>query len=626
MSPETDSRQNLLIGLFLVVVTAFIYWPVLSFGFIENYDDFYYILDNDALRNGLDTHSIAWAFTTNYLANWHPLTWISYLIDFELYDLAPRGYHLTNLLLHLVNGLLLFAVLKSYTGAVWRSAFVAALFLVHPLHIESVAWISERKDALSAFFWFLTMLAYGAYVHRKSWRNYLLVLVFFVCGLMAKPMVVTLPCVLLLADLWPLGRLNINMRSLKTTWQSARPLLVEKLPLFGAAAMSSVITVLAQRSEGAVQTFEQLSLDARVANAVAAYFGYAWKMVWPTGLSIFYPVADVAPAVWPTALGVFALCAVIILSAFSLNKRPYVFVGLLWYLGTLVPVIGIIQVGAQAMADRYTYIPLIGLFLVLTWGAYDLVGPWRQRRGPWMVVAGATLTALSVASMAHIPYWRDGETLFRHALDVTEDNYIAHFSLGFALEGREETEEAVRHYAEAIRIRPAFVDPHIKLADILRRRSQFDAAHDHLAMARVHAPTHPGIGEALSVLYNDEGYALAGKEDFEGAAALFERAIQENPENAQAYLNMGSALAIQGRENEAIAFFEKAGTLQPKNASPFYSLALALEATADLERAFSAISKAAQLDPDNPTVQRVYDRVRDALRGSPAPGHLPSEP
>ncbi len=434
-------RSEACIWLILITAVLLVYWQVGDHEFI-NYDDNVYITDNAQVQKGLTSKGIIWAFTTSHTGNWHPLTWISHMLDCELYGLNPRGHHLTNVLLHMANAILLFVVLRWMTGAIWRSGLVAALFALHPLHVESVAWAAERKDVLSTFFWLLTMVAYVHYVNRPGGKRYLLVLVTFFLGLMAKPMLVTLPFVLLLLDYWPLNRFkpravtgSVEDQSLgfQSSGDDKLPILkavMEKTPLFLMSLFSCVVTVMAQQEAGAISTLEIVPFKLRIANGLVSFVAYMGKMIWPQDLAVFYPHPISDLQIWkPVAAGLFLLI-VSTVALWVAQRCRYVLVGWLWYLGTLVPVIGLVQVGEQAMADRYTYVPLIGLFIVVVWGFADLVKGWRSRRWVVSVSAAVMVLALMAGSWLQVAHWKSSVKLFKHALDATSNNYVAHYNLG----------------------------------------------------------------------------------------------------------------------------------------------------------------------------------------------------
>lgn len=452
-------RKRLLVALLLLALTWAAYQRVRRYEFVD-YDDDRYVTANARIQQGLNWKNVAWALTAMEVANWHPLTWVSHMTDCQLYALNPSGHHLTNLLLHLVNVLLLFHVLQLMTRALWPSALVAALFAVHPLNVESVAWIAERKNLLSTLFWLLTMWAYVLYARQEGWRRYLLVLGLFVLGLMSKPMLVTLPCVLLLLDYWPLGRLSRH---------AALRLLLEKAPLFILSAASSVITVKAQRMDGALDA-KVLPFGARISNALVSYVAYIYKMIWPTRLAVLYPHPGETLPRWHVVIASLALIGLSILIVRGSRKYPYLIVGWLWYLGTLVPVIGIVQVGGQAMADRYAYVPLIGLFIIIAWGTRDLTRTLTGRGYLLACAAALVLIALTMTTWRQLRYWQNSIALFEQALRVTDDNAIAQNNLGAVLVRKGRLDEGLAHLNEAVRLNPNYGTAYDNIAVTLYRQ------------------------------------------------------------------------------------------------------------------------------------------------------------
>ncbi len=417
----------------LAIVTLAVYWQVSKHDFL-NYDDSNYITKNEHVTTGLTYDNIIWAFTSYYASNWHPLTWLSHMLDCELFGLKPAWPHIENPLLHLANILLLFAILKRMTSAIWQNAFVAALFALHPLHIESVAWIAERKDVLSTLLGLLTILVYTSYVNKPKPASYLLAILLFALGLLAKPMLVTLPFILLLLDYWPLQRFQYD-QTFKNKTESAkkRPgwqrLLVEKIPFFALSASSCIITFLAQRAGGSVAQIDILPIRFRVPNVIFSYIKYIWKMIWPNKLAIFYPHPINNLPLWLVLAAAVLLLAATAAVVYFARKYKYLPVGWFWYLGTLVPVIGLVQVGGQALADRYTYMTLTGLFIIIAWGVPELLAKWRHRNVILAVIAISVLTALSTRTYFQLRHWSDNETIFKHALDVTKNNSVANIYL-----------------------------------------------------------------------------------------------------------------------------------------------------------------------------------------------------
>lgn len=497
----STGKTRLLLVCLLIVVTLAAYEPVRKYEFVD-YDDDRYVTANPRIQEGLSWKNAAWALTATEVANWHPLTWLSHMADCQLYGLNPAGHHLTNLLLHLANVLLLFHALRRMTGAVRRSWLVAALFAAHPLNIESVAWIAERKNVLSTLFWLLTMWAYMLYARRPGWRRYLLVVGLFVLGLMSKPMLVTLPCVLLLLDYWPLGRLRGRSEDpsdqqspderTERPWRArlSSPhfrhtvfrLVLEKAPLFLLAAASSAITIKAQQMDGALDA-KHLPLGARLANALVSYVGYIYKMIWPEQLAVLYPHPGDSIPGWRVIAAATALVCVTALAIRASRKFPYLPVGWLWYLGTLVPVIGLIQVGQQAMADRYAYIPLIGLFIIIAWGVADLTrrlpfGSCRLAGTTTTTAAAALLIVLTMATRWQLRHWQNSITLFERALEVTSDNEIAHNNLGAVLVRKGRLDEGLAHLREAVRLYPAYETARANIAITLTQKANIEAGDE----------------------------------------------------------------------------------------------------------------------------------------------------
>jgi Flp pilus assembly protein TadD len=549
-----------------------------------NFDDDDYVTANPVVLRGLTWHGVAWAFTTEHAVNWHPLTWLSHMLDVQLYGLDAGAHHLTNLLFHIGNTLLLFGLLHRMTGALGRSAFVAGLFAVHPLHVESVAWVAERKDVLSTLFWMLTLWAYIEYVKRpdlrqSSRRRYAAVLLFFALGLMAKQMLVTLPLVLLLLDFWPLGRVGIGPNPAggwapaRDGWATAGRLVWEKLPLLALAAASSIATFVIHQRGGAVIILSAIPLQLRIENALVSYVVYIGKMLWPAGLAVLYPYPQSLSA-WSVAVAFVTLTGISVAVIWAAPRRPYLPVGWFWYLGTLVPVIGLIQVGDQAIADRYTYIPLIGLFIIVAWGVPDLLVRWPLRRVvlPKIALPAAAclvILACAITARGQLEYWEDSTTLWTHTLAVTTRNNIAHNNLGATLADQGKTDEAIAHYSEALRIKSDYADAHNNLGVALADQGKLDEAIAHYSEA---LRIKPGYSDAHSNL----GIALADQGNLDEAIAQFTEALRINPDSAKAHNNLGVALASQGKLDEAIAQFTEALQVKPDYADARNNLELAL--------------------------------------------------
>jgi Flp pilus assembly protein TadD len=525
---QNDARQMRrarLVAGGLVLVTLIVFAPALGDGFV-NYDDLSYVSENPRVAAGLTSQSVAWAFTATHAANWHPLTWLSLELDSELWgyrtpglekssDLQPRGFHLTNVLLHAANSALLFYVFFGLTGVLWPSALTAALFALHPSHVESVAWISERKDVLSTLFGFLALLAYAGYVKRPSVWRYGLVAGFLALGLMSKPMLVTWPFVLLLLDYWPLGRLSVNG---KIDSRALRRLVLEKVPMLFLSAASCVITFLAQREGAAVRSFAVVPLATRLENSVMAYARYMAKALWPTNLSAFYPLPLEGSKI---VAAVASLAMVVVLSLLAINqrwRRPYLVTGWFWYLGTLIPVLGFVQVGLQSMADRYTYIPLIGLFIVVAWASYEIA----ERRGivpAVTAVACCILIAGAVRTRAQVDVWRDSVSLWRNAVRNTEKNWVAHSNLGDALFKAGEPAAARREFQAALAINPRDVVACGNLARLLLEEGRWRDASAVLAQGVRAAPERTDFHRLLAWSLSKLGESSRSHAEYETALA-----------------------------------------------------------------------------------------------------------
>jgi tetratricopeptide (TPR) repeat protein len=565
-------------ALLLVLATLAVFGQVRHHGFVT-YDDAIYVTENPRVQKGLTVDNVAWAFRSVDVSNWHPLTWLSHMLDVQLFGMDAGAHHLTSLALHTVNVLLLFLVLDNMTGARWRSAVVAALFALHPLHVESVAYVAERKDVLSTCFWMLTLWAYARYVGRPSFARYCAVFLFLAAGLMAKPMLVTLPFVLLLLDFWPLERRLPVAR-----------LVAEKLPLVALAALASAVTYAAQKGGGSVAPLETMSLGVRTANALLAYATYIRKTFWPVDLACFYPYPRAFDP-WRVG-GAGVLLALISLAVVRLGRRhPYLPVGWFWYVGTLVPVIGLVQVGAQAMADHYTYVPLIGLFIMLVWGADDLLAPWRHRRAALASAGAVVLSACLVTTWLQVARWRSSVTLFEHALAVTADNYLAHNNLGLALQREGKLEQAVAQYSEALRIAPDYADARYNLGVALDKQGRAaEAAAQYSEVLRL-VPDHPQAHNNLGNLLSREG-------DLDAAITHFEAALRALPDYVDAHVNLGAALRQRGEIDRAIAHYGEALRIRPEQAEAHYNLANVLAARGELEQAIVHYGEALRIKPD----------------------------
>jgi tetratricopeptide (TPR) repeat protein len=529
------------VSLALLALTFMVYFQVHDFEFV-NFDDRETIVGNTHIRDGLTLAGLGWAFTTSYAANWFPITWISHMFDFQFFGLDSGWHHLTNVMIHAASVLLLFALLRRMTGKLWESAFVSFVFALHPLHVESVAWVSERKDVLSAFFWFLTTWLYLDYVDRPTVRRYLLGLGAFSLGLMSKQMLVTLPFALLLLDYWPLRRA-------KTTLITR--LVMEKVPYLTLSAAASLIAFKVQHQAGAVLSVDYIPLATRAANAIISYAAYLVQLFWPAGLAVFYPYPANFPA-WQIAAAVLILA---VISALAI-RRPYLTVGWLWYLGTLVPVIGLVQVGEQAHADRYTYIPMIGISIMLAWGMAEIMERRTKARFTLAVISAAFCVAWLALTWTQIQYWRNSVALFEHAIASTENNFIAHLNLGVVLAEQGHTQDALRHLYASVEEKPDHNDGHDTLGAVLGQMGRAQEAAEQFQTA---IRIQPNDSEAHCNL----GNVMLAQGRFPDAAGEFRSALRVFPDFATAHFGLGAALLNLGQTDDAIAQFREALRIDP---------------------------------------------------------------
>jgi tetratricopeptide (TPR) repeat protein len=598
----SSQRQTLILGLLLVVATLALYNPVSHHPFV-NYDDDRYVGDNIHVKAGLHWDTIPWAFTTYDEANWHPLTWLSHALDCQLFGLNPAGHHYTNVLLHAFNVLLLFVFLKRATSSVWRSLMAAALFALHPINVESVAWVAERKNLLSMLFFLLTLGAYRWYALKPRVGAYVVVALLFVCGLMSKPQVITLPFVLLLWDYWPLRRMfstkpdsvsDATIPAKKFAW-----LVLEKIPLFALSAASAVITTKAQSMGNAVSTLAKYPLTVRLENAVFSYARYVGKALWPAGLSPMYPHPAGSLKLWQVLAAVIFLLTITTL-AIAARQRRYLLVGWLWFLGTLVPMIGLVQVGSQAMADRYAYLPFVGLFLLVCWGVADWA---TQQHIPSTALAGvSTVALLALALVAHrqIGYWSDNVTLWTHALQVTNNNFVAEDSLGGALMAEGRLEEAQPHFRSAATIHPSDPLSNLNIAiyemqhnDLPAATQQFKKTIDLTPDARVKAAAFTSLGS----IYRQS-------EDFPHARESFEAAVALRPRNIRAWTGLGLVAEKSNDFNTAVRAFSQANAIQPSDVGCLL-LAHALGQSGRKDEAQAATEEGKRLSQDFDQAQQI---------------------
>jgi Flp pilus assembly protein TadD len=603
----------------LAAITIAVFGQTVRQQFV-NFDDGEYVVKNPAVAHGLSLKGFVWAFTDFHCANWHPLTWLSHMLDCQLYGLHPGGHHLTNVLLHTGTAIALFLVLRRMTGALWPSAFVAAVFAIHPLRAESVAWVSERKDVLSGLFFMLTLWAYARYAQGRmqsadsrftfhASRYYLLSLFFFALGLMSKPMLVTLPVVLLLLDYWPLARFQRSEVSGDESSEPARRntqhallhysntpllrLLAEKLPFLALSAISCVVTLLAQSN--AMKSFESFPLPSRIGAALLSCKVYLVQMIYPAGLAAFYPFPPHASA---REAGMAAILLLVI-SAIAWGERrtrPWLLMGWLWYLVMLLPVLGLVQVGGQAHADRYTYLPQIGIYLAVTWLAADLAAKWQVGRMALGGLMAIVLAILMVCAWKQTAYWKNSETLWRHALACTRGNILAYVNLGHELFEQGRLDEAISHYQKGLETQPNNRQFHNNLANALREKGKLDEAIVHYEKA---VQIQPGSAEAQFNL----GKALGLKGKQEEAIARYEIALQVEPGFLPARMSLGNALLRQGKADLAAAHFQKVLEIRPNDAGMHLNLGLCFFQTGKMEEAKLQYEKALQVAPADPGIQ-----------------------
>jgi protein O-mannosyl-transferase len=570
-SDHSTRGMTIAIYMALVAITVAVFGQAIRYDFV-NFDDDLYVYNSPVIEAGLTIKGMLLAFTTSHARNWHPLTTISHMLDYQLWGSHAGGHHATNVVLHAIAVLLLFRVLQQMTGALWKSALVAALFAIHPLHVESVAWVSERKDVLSALFFFLMLGAYVRYAYAPSIWRYLLVTVLFAAGLMSKPMLVTAPVILLLLDYWPLERIKTQKSEVRdrdsevsAQWSVVRHLVLEKIPLLLISVGSCVITFVIQKhAAGAIPPLPWLW---RVENAIASYVLYVWQTLWPARLTVFYPHPDNTLPVWEIILALGLLAGTTVAAIVFQRRRPYIFTGWFWYVVMLVPVIGLVQVGEQGHADRYTYLPHIGLFMLAVWGVADVTASRRATSRIAVATAAVIILALTLAAFVQTRYWCNSETLWTHALAVTPDNDFANNNLAYLLVDRGELDDAISHFAAAAEIRSRKKDKHynvgsafveMNLADALAKKGQSDEAMLHYEQAIRLEPNYPDA-------YYNRGNVLFAKGRIDEAITDWEKTLQLQPNDADAQTCLGNALLRQGSPNEAIAHYEIAVALGPRD-------------------------------------------------------------
>jgi len=628
-------RLTFAICVLLGLAVGAVFGQTLGHGFV-NYDDGDYVYENAAILHGLSWQGVIWAFTHSHADNWHPLTTLSHMLDCQVYGLHPWGHHLTSVVLHGATAILLFLMLRQMSGAMWRSAFVAAVFAIHPLRVESVAWVSERKDVLSGLFFMLTLWAYVCHVQKQGAKRqsaisfpgsgfYWLALFLFTLGLLCKPMLVTLPFVLLLLDYWPLNRLaSPEAGGPGSRFPAWLGLILEKIPFLLLTVAACVATVLAQQQ--VIESAQTFGIATRMGNALVSYAAYVWQMVYPVGLAVFYPHPGSGLPIWRVGMSVVVLLIITAGVMVGRRKHPYLLVGWLWYLGMLVPVIGLMQVGAQARADRYTYLPQIGLYMMVTWGVVELCAGWRHRRAVLGTVAAAILGGLLGAAYVQTGYWKDSVSLWTRDLACTPENSLARCNLGGALARQGKPAEAIQQYERALQLNPDDAEAHNDLGNALTAQGkpaeaipQYERA---LQLKPDDAITHCNLGNALTVqgklaeaiqhceralqldpdsaqAHCNLGAALAKQGKLLEAISHYERALQLKPDYPDAHCNLGNALITEGRLAEAIQHYEQALQLKSDYPEARYNLGVALATQAKLAEAIQHFEQALQLNPDD---------------------------
>jgi tetratricopeptide (TPR) repeat protein len=605
MGQTPKKLHILLIYLALTLVTLVAFEQVRHCEFTAT-DDMKFAADNPHVQAGLNRKSIAWAFTTTTTANWIPLTWLSVMLDSQIFGHSSATFHLMNLLYHIVNTLLLFMVLKKMTGTIWQSAFVAAVFAVHPLRVESVAWVAERKDVLSGLFWMLTMLAYVRYTQRPSIRRYLPVALALTLGLLAKPMLVTLPCVLLLLDYWPLGRLQWSRQndakelqypdSTGLTSKKTSPgcLIAEKIPLFVLAVASCITTVIAQQAEGAVRSMDRYTLSVRINNALVSYISYIRKMIWPTRLAHLYLHPGRNLPTWKPVIALVILISVSVAVIYMARRRhdlAPLLGGWLWYLGTLVPVIGLVQVGKQSMADRYTYLPSIGILIMVAWGTARLFNRWRRRNMVLGISTGLLLIGLTLCTRAQVRHWKNSLTLFGHGVQATPNNYFIHYHYGNSLYQDGRLNEAAFHYQETIRIGPQHMKSYGALAKVFYEQGKIDEA---IAVCKKRLR----MSKPDPAIYHRLGQAYARKDAYGPAVQSFKEALRLDPDSVPTHENLAKVLVRTGNPDVVITHLTEAIQLNPNIALTHQALALALKSKGRNEEAITHFREALRIKPN----------------------------
>jgi protein O-mannosyl-transferase len=582
--------------LLVIGISIYVYSNVHTFDFI-NYDDNEYITENYALQQGITIDAIRWSFTAFHSNNWHPVTWISHLIDITIFGLNPSGHHVVNALFHIINVILLFILLYLMTGVVWPSLLAASLFAIHPTRAESVAWLAERKDVLSTFFMLLTIMSYTLYITYKGKHKYAKIiyyifsLILFALGLMSKPMLVTLPCLLILLDFWPLNRAKYFQKNIH--------LYLEKIPFFLLTIASSILTYMAQHSMGAVQSMNNFPLLLRFQNASIAILRYVGKLFWPHPLVVFYPYnPDISILLW--IISIFFIVTISIYFLFLYKKKPYLLVGWLWFLGTLVPVIGIVQVGTQAIADRYTYITFIGLFIIISWFIHDILKSNKNKNKIFALIIIVSLIILSPLSKRQVSYWKDPISLFEHQLKYETGTPLIINNLALSYSALGNLDKAIEYYNLALKINPTYFSVLNNLGSALSSKGDIDGSIRYYKKAIESEPNNRSIYR----IYNNLGIAAYHQKRFKDAVSYFEKALNVNPNYYSTYNNLGVVLEQMNNLDDAIFYYRQGLQINPHDSGLYNNIGLAYGKKGNIDKAIEYFRKALQLNPNNTTAIR----------------------
>lgn len=588
------------ISLLLSITTLAVYWQVHDFGFVS-FDDTIYVSENKRVQQGISFDNLIWAFSpfkTNAQTSWHPLTTLSHMLDCQMFDLNPGAHHLVNLFIHIINVNLLFLSLYLMTKAPWKSGVVAALFALHPINVDSVAWVAERKNLLSTMFWILTMLAYIRYARKPGIFRYLLTTCALTLGLLSKSMLVTLPCALLLLDFWPLGRIDLGQKFVASHPDSdpmfqpsgiAR-LVMEKIPFLALSVGTIILTMSSQQLGNQLVDAAAAPMNLRIENAIISYVAYLWKMIWPTHLAVFYPFPKFIPLLQTIGATLFLLAISALIFARA-RKSPWLVTGWLWYLGTLLPVIGLVQGGLwPALADRWAYVPFIGIFIIIAWGVPEFISHRRLKQTGLVLMAAALLCVLSIMTWIQAGHWKNSQTLFKHALTVTSDNHIAHNNLGNTFFRQSRSKEAIYHFTQAIQIKPDYAEAHFNLANALKVMDKNNKAVKHYLQAIALRPNYEKACNNLAILLQDLGRT-------DEAITYFKRALLINPHYAQAQYNLAKALKNSGGIDAVINHYLQAIQIRPDDEQAHHGLAMALISASRFNEAFIHYHEALKINP-----------------------------